>query len=173
VLRGLYARKLKGHPLEFKAYRILYLIHTCNRADMNDLLADLTKAEKLDDAVKHALDVRTATTLGNYHRLYQLYNTAPNMGVYLMDVFIGRERLAALAMLCRAYKNNVPIKFVANELGLGDNQLVQFIIDNGGTAFVQKSAKAELELVTSPQSIFHFQAAKDAAFRKVDIKGQI
>lgn len=104
-LRALYSQKLGGHPMEFKAYRILYFIHTCNRTDMNDVLADLTTAEKRDEAVKHALDARSALALGNYHRFFQLYLDTPNMGAYLMDMFVGRERLAALANICKAYAN--------------------------------------------------------------------
>lgn len=101
-LRALYAQKLGGHPTEFKAYRILYFIHTCNRTDMNDVLADLTPTDKLEPAVKHALDVRSALALGNYHRFFQLYLETPNMGAYLMDMFVERERLAALASICKS-----------------------------------------------------------------------
>ena len=101
-LRALYSQNLGGHPMEFKAYRILYFIHTCNRTDMNDVLADLTTAEKNDPAVKHALDARSALALGNYHRFFQLYLLTPNMGAYLMDMFVSRERLAALANICKA-----------------------------------------------------------------------
>lgn len=102
-LRALYSQRLGGHPLEFKAYRILYFIHTCNRTDMNDVLADLTPAERKDPAVKHALEVRSALALGNYHRFFRLYLDTPNMGAYLMDMFVDRERLAALANICKAY----------------------------------------------------------------------
>ena len=102
-LRALYSQHLGGHPTEFKAYRILYFLHTCNRTDMNDVLADLTPAEKRDVAVKHALDARSALALGNYHRFFQLYLETPNMGAYLMDMFVARERLAALSNICRSY----------------------------------------------------------------------
>ena len=100
-LRALYSQCSGGHPEEFKAYRILYFIHTCNRVDMNDVLADLTAAEKKDPAVKHALDARSALALGNYHRFFKLYLETPNMGAYLMDMFVARERLAALTTICR------------------------------------------------------------------------
>lgn len=101
-LRGLYSQNLVGHPTEFKAYRILYFIHTCNRTEMNDILADLTSAEKNDPSIKHALDARSALALGNYHRFFQLYLLTPNMGAYLMDMFVSRERLAALSNICKA-----------------------------------------------------------------------
>jgi hypothetical protein len=102
-LKALYKLGLKGKPNEFTAYRILYFIHTANRTELNNALADLTAAEKKDKAIKHALDVRSALALGNYHRFFQLYNDTPNMGAYLMDMFVGRERLAALCNICKAY----------------------------------------------------------------------
>ena len=99
-LRALYAQHLEGHPEEFKAYRILYFMHTCNRTDMNDVLADLTPVEKKDPSIKHALETRSALALGNYHRFFQLYLETPNMGAYLMDMFVTRERLVALSNIC-------------------------------------------------------------------------
>lgn len=101
-LRSLYALGLKGNPIEFKAYRILYFIHTANRTGLNDTLADLTAAEKEERAIKHALDVRSSLALGNYHKFFQLYLDTPNMGAYLMDMFVVRERLAALCNICKA-----------------------------------------------------------------------
>jgi SAC3 family protein LENG8/THP3 len=100
-LRALYGQNLGGHPMEFKAYRILYFMHTCNRTDMNDVLSELTLTDKTDRAVKHALEVRSALALGNYHRFFQLFLETPNMGAYLMDMFVARERLAALASICK------------------------------------------------------------------------
>jgi SAC3 family protein LENG8/THP3 len=101
-LRYLYALGLKGNPIEFKAYRILYFIHTANRSGLNEALADLTPAEKSELPIKHALDVRSALALGNYHKFFQLYLDTPNMGAYLMDMFVARERLAALCNICKS-----------------------------------------------------------------------
>lgn len=101
-LRALYKRKLGGCAEEFTAYRILYIIYTCNRTDMNDLLADLTPADKQKSGVQHALQVRSALASGNYHRFFRLYLDTPFMGGYLLDLIIQRERLAAMAALCKA-----------------------------------------------------------------------
>lgn len=101
-LMALYKLGLKGNPNEFKAYRILYFIHTANRLALNDALADLTTAEKSEPSIKHALDVRSALAMGNYHRFFQLYQEPPVLGGYLMDMFVGRERLAALCNVCKA-----------------------------------------------------------------------
>ena len=102
-LRALYRLNLAGRPEECTAYRSLYFIYTCNRTDMNDVLADLTPAEKKMPGVKHALQVRAALASGNYHKFFRLYDEAPFMGPYLLDMFIERERLAALAAICKAY----------------------------------------------------------------------
>ena len=101
-LRALYKLNLGGKPEEFTAYRILYIIFTCNRTDMNDVLADLTSADKQKPGVQHALQVRSALASGNYHRFFRLYDEAPFMGGYLLDMFVERERLAALAAICKA-----------------------------------------------------------------------
>ena len=101
-LRALYKKPLGGSAEEFTAYRILYIIYTCNRTDMNDLLADLTPADKQKDGVQHALQVRSALASGNYHKFFRLYLDTPFMGGYLLDLIIQRERLAAMAALCRA-----------------------------------------------------------------------
>ena len=100
-LRALYKSNLGGKPEEFVAYRILYYIYTCNRTDLNDVLADLTIADKQKSGVQHALKVRSALASGNYHRFFRLYDDAPFMGPYLLDMFIQRERLAAMAAICR------------------------------------------------------------------------
>ncbi|KAL6155190.1 hypothetical protein ACJBU6_06786 [Exserohilum turcicum] len=102
-LKSLYGQKLGGNPAEFKAYRILYFVYTCNKTDMNDMLAELTLADKTHPWIKHALDVRSSLALGNYHKFFRLYLEAQNMGAYLMDMFIERERLNALANISRGY----------------------------------------------------------------------
>ncbi|CAG8730376.1 8284_t:CDS:1, partial [Racocetra fulgida] len=57
---------------------------------------------KNDEAIKHALEVRSTLATSNFHKFFQLYLKAPNMGAYLMDHFIERERIAALQTLCKA-----------------------------------------------------------------------
>lgn len=100
-LRALYKRGLGGHPMEFLAYRILYFIYTRNWTAINDTLADLSEEAKANPAVKHALEVRSALARGNYHRFFMLYLDTPNMGAYLMDMFVERERLTAISCICR------------------------------------------------------------------------
>ncbi|KAL8720269.1 MAG: hypothetical protein Q9225_002837 [Loekoesia sp. 1 TL-2023] len=161
-LRALYAQNLGGHPTEFMAYRILYFLHTSNRTDMNDVLADLTPTEKQDKAVKHALDTRSALALGDYHRFFQLYLDTPNMGAYLMDMFVARERLSALSAICRAYKPDVKLRFITEELGFeSDDESARFICDNGAQQYLEER-DAGVYLLTGKASNF-FEPALAAA----------
>lgn len=85
---------------------------------MNAILSELTAAPDMRSsaAVKHALAVRSALFLHNYHSLFRLYGSAPNMGGYIMDQFIARERLAALRTICRAYRPSVPVSHLTSLL---------------------------------------------------------
>ncbi|KAI4094634.1 MAG: hypothetical protein LQ344_002105 [Seirophora lacunosa] len=164
-LRALYAQKLGGHPAEFMAYRILYFLHTSNRIDMNDVLADLTPTEKQDRAVKHALETRSALALGNYHRFFELYLDTPNMGAYLMDMFVARERLAALSAICRAYKPDIKLRFVTEELGFeSDDESARFIWDHGAQHLLEERDDG-VRLVTGKASTFFEPALKAASAR--------
>ncbi|CAL3971538.1 unnamed protein product [Diplocarpon coronariae] len=171
-LRALYAQGLAGSAVEFKAYRILYFIHTSNRTALNDVLADLTTAEKEEKAIKHALGVRSALALGNYHRFFRLYLDTPNMGAYLMDMFVVRERLVALSSICKCYKPDLRLRYITEELGFeSDGDAAQFICDYNGQHLLEERAN-ELRFISSKAGPL-FEAAKSEAFRTVDIKGQI
>ncbi|KAI0200025.1 SAC3/GANP/Nin1/mts3/eIF-3 p25 family-domain-containing protein [Astrocystis sublimbata] len=170
-LRALYKAGIKGNPIEFKAYRILYFIHTANRTALNDAIADLTSAEKEEPAVKHALNVRSALALGNYHKFFQLYLDVPNMGAYLMDMFIKRERLAALANMCKAFKPELKLRYVTEELAFeSDAEAAQFIIDYDEELLQERDDHIFFLTGKAGQT---FENARAQAFSRVDLKGQI
>lgn len=52
--------------------------------------------------MQHALKVQTTLATSNYHAFFKLYTDAPNMGGYMMDHFVPRERIAALATMSKA-----------------------------------------------------------------------
>ncbi|KAL8940556.1 MAG: hypothetical protein Q9216_002743 [Gyalolechia sp. 2 TL-2023] len=171
-LRALYAQNLGGHPTEFVAYRILYFLHTSNRTDMNDVLADLTPTEKQDKAVKHALETRSALALGDYHRFFQLYLDTPNMGAYLMDMFVARERLVALCAICRAYKPHVKLRFITEELGFeSDDESARFICDHGAQQYLEER-DAGVFLLTG-KALNSFDPALTAASARPDSKAYV
>ena len=72
-------------------------------ADLNLYVGQLTPKQRSDPAVQHALAVQRALAMGNYHSLFDLYLNAPNMGAYIMDHFIDRERVRALLVMTKAY----------------------------------------------------------------------
>ena len=73
------------------------------RSDLTTALARLTKEEKSDPAIKHALLIRSAWALSNYHTFFQLYLSAPNMSGYLLDLFVQRERVQALKAMVKSW----------------------------------------------------------------------
>ncbi|CAK4032001.1 Hypothetical predicted protein [Lecanosticta acicola] len=189
-LRALYRLKLGengtsgGRQDEFTAYRILYLIYTRSRADMNNMLADLTTADKKGSFVQLALKVRAALASGNYHRFFQLYSQSQNRNMvpYLMDMFIERERLGAMAAMCRAYKPDVSSLFLTQELAFeceeaelfeGDvhQACLDFVARYSGDRLIQPKDDDIRVLTGKAGNIF--EDAKKAAFGSVDIKGQI
>ena len=66
------------------------------------VMREMTDDEKLEECIKHAMQVRSALATGNYVRFFKLYLDAPNMGKYLMDVFIEKHRILCLRSLCLA-----------------------------------------------------------------------
>lgn len=72
-------------------------------ADITTELAYLTRELKADPCVAHALALRAAWALGNYHRFFRLYCHAPCMSGYLVDKFADRERKAALKAMIKTY----------------------------------------------------------------------
>ncbi|KAK9239831.1 SAC3/GANP/Nin1/mts3/eIF-3 p25 family-domain-containing protein [Lipomyces kononenkoae] len=169
-LRSLYEKNIAGHPIEFLAYRILYLIHTRNRSDMNDLLIELTDEQKADDAIAHALRVRDAVTDQDYHSLMKLYLSAPNMGGYIMDSFIDRERHAALEIICKAFRPDVPLRFLTDEMGFeSDKSCYEFLEKHALHQFIDESS---LRLRTK-DAYATTQTNRTTAFKRIDIKGQI
>lgn len=71
--------------------------------DITTELAYLTRELKADPCVAHALALRAAWALGNYHRFFRLYCHAPCMSGYLVDKFADRERKAALKAMIKTY----------------------------------------------------------------------
>ena len=70
-----------------------------------------------------------------------------------------------------SYKVQVKLRFVTEELGFeSDEESARFICEYGGQAYLEEGA--EVKLLTG-KALNFFDPAKDAAFRKVDIKGQI
>ncbi|KAJ3024936.1 UNVERIFIED_CONTAM: hypothetical protein HDU68_007634 [Siphonaria sp. JEL0065] len=116
-LKELYRHRIQGCKDEFLGYRILYMVFTMNRTEQVRILSDLTPEETAAPSVQHALGVRMAVSTGDYHTLFKLYNSSPFMSIYLMDLFIERERIKALKTISRAFRPQLKVSYLARELG--------------------------------------------------------
>ncbi|KAF2637500.1 hypothetical protein P280DRAFT_407354 [Massarina eburnea CBS 473.64] len=175
-LKELYEQNLPGNAAEFTAYRILYIVYTCNKVDMNDVLAELTAADKVQPWIKHALDVRSSVACGNYHKFFQLYLNTPNMGSYLIDMFVERERLHALANISKAYMT-VALRFLTDELSFdNDDACCEFLTSIGAQHLldskIDQTGNRQIRIKTREGAAL-FEGLRKTAFRVVDIKGQI
>lgn len=72
-------------------------------SDLTTILAALSLEDKNDECIQHALKVRSAWWLGNFHAFFKLYRTAPRMSAFLMDLFVARERKKALKFMIKSY----------------------------------------------------------------------
>ncbi|OCH90997.1 hypothetical protein OBBRIDRAFT_818983 [Obba rivulosa] len=173
MLRNLYELGIPGKVEEFTAYRILMLLHGRNRSDLNLYVGQLTDAQKLDPAVRHALNVQRALAMGNYHALFELYLNAPNMGAYIMDHFIDRERVRALIVMTRAYRI-LSLSFIQSELAFDTLAAARDFLSEHGAAFFQNpnSPDSEKTLDCKPAGAPLAQVFEEK-YRKVQIKGAV
>ncbi|KAK6029879.1 SAC3/GANP family protein [Ostertagia ostertagi] len=112
---------------EFIAYRLLYYIAMANTLDISSLLKGLTDSLRTDECVLFAMRVRRAVSLGNYPTLFRLYNSAPKMCPYLMDLFVERERKAALVQVFKAFRPTISVSKVSEWLGMSESSLVEWL----------------------------------------------
>ncbi|XP_076827031.1 leukocyte receptor cluster member 8 homolog [Brachyhypopomus gauderio] len=115
-LKALYKDCPSSNIGEFTAYRLLYYIFTRNSGDLTTELVYLTPELREDPCVSHALALRAAWALGNFHRFFQLYKRAPRMAAYLIDKFVERERKLALGAILKTFRPSVPVEYVQSSL---------------------------------------------------------
>jgi len=116
-LRMLYSEGISGNKMEFVAYRLLYMITQNNAIDIRKLLGELAPSARTDPCVAHALQVREAVALSNWHSFFKLYSNAPNAGaVHMMDNFLTEMRVLALQQISKAFRPEIPVSWIQKQL---------------------------------------------------------
>uniref|UniRef100_A0A0N5AIX6 PCI domain-containing protein n=1 Tax=Syphacia muris TaxID=451379 RepID=A0A0N5AIX6_9BILA len=115
------------NEFEFTAYRLLYYIAAANTIDQASLLLELKEEAREDRCVAYALKVREAWAMSNYVRLFKLYNEAPRMASYVMDLFMERERKAALSAFLKSYRPSISVSALMNKLSMSETDLCEWL----------------------------------------------
>ncbi|KAF9522675.1 SAC3/GANP/Nin1/mts3/eIF-3 p25 family-domain-containing protein [Crepidotus variabilis] len=174
TLKTLYDLGIPGKVEEFTAYRILMFLHGRNRSELNLYVGQLTHHQKADPAVVHALEVQRALAMGNYHKLCQLYMTAPFMGPYIMDHFIDRERVKGLMVMAKAYRT-APLPFLQRTFGFDTLEDARtFLIDHKVGAFFTNPNSPDSEKILDCKAMSsELTKAFEERYRKIAIRGAI
>ncbi|KAH8862700.1 Leukocyte receptor cluster member 8 [Schistosoma japonicum] len=98
-----------GRLLEFTAYRLLYYIFTLDILGINTIMAGLRPTHKTNPCIAFALKLRSAWSLSNYHRFFQLLYPAtedqqpPLRCKHVVNWFVDRERKEAIRLTFKVY----------------------------------------------------------------------
>ncbi|KAK3752196.1 hypothetical protein QZH41_019341 [Actinostola sp. cb2023] len=137
-LKSLYDNNVDGNIIEFTSYRLLYHLLTNSVLDYSTDILKLKEQQKQTVPIKHALRLCSAWALSNYHTFFQLYLCAPNMSGYLIDLFVKRERVAAIKVMIKSYRPTLPVAFIQSELGFTDEEECnKFLLEIGATLTAQ------------------------------------
>ncbi|KAF5336012.1 hypothetical protein D9611_006175 [Ephemerocybe angulata] len=153
TLDSLYALGIQGKEEEFIAYKILSMVRrNYSESDLNVHPGRLTPQQKADTAIRHALDVQKALEGGDYHAFFNLYDDAPNMGGFIMDSFLERERTKALLIITETYRHEVPLPFLTKELAFeNEEETIEFLVKHDANTFkIQHPDAKEKILVCKP-----------------------
>lgn len=173
VLKTLYNKKAlinSPNELEFKSYRILYLLFTKNFNLISTIKLSLSDQDKLNPFISQSLKIVEASIKSNYHQLFKLYSKSENTTKDLLNCFINNERIKAMAIICTSYKI-LNMEFLLSELHFSDeNDCLKFIALQKLDQFIElknenlylNTSKARPTVLTSLKST-----------QKIDIKGQI
>jgi len=160
--------------------------------DLNLFVGQLTPEQKSNPCVLHALNVQRALSMGNYHLFFSLYNTVPNMGGYIMDHFVERERIRALLVMTKScvplrmmlptkpqllHPNryiSVPLVFIVKELAFENvSEALDFLASHDCAIFTDPNHPDAEKVFDCKSASAPLVKLMEEKFRKVQIKGAI
>lgn len=72
--------------------------------------------------MKHALLVRQASLLENYHVFFKLYRSTPNLGRCIIDLMLDSWRFKAMQRMLKSYKPIIEVNFITAELSFDSSE---------------------------------------------------
>lgn len=175
--------------LEFKCYRIIYMIMMGNYSEVYKLKLELysyktqvmgKKQSELLNCIDQAFSLQSDQIHGDYHSFFKTYNffkSTPvmNLGYHLIKNFlVTKERIKSLNVISKSYRK-LPLSFLKDELQFSSDEADD--IDNLNTFLI----KYNLNQCIVSDKDFDCAASRGIlqsivvhnGFRKIDIKGQI
>ena len=154
-LKTLYEFIPSDDQYEFLGYLILYQIYIENTTELQQTLSRLPCDSYKHPVVDHALKVRRAWSLCNYHKFFHLYKNAPAMSAKVMDWFVDRERKQAMKMIAKSYRPNVPIEFLSEQLAFGNTDDCLKFATQHAPGYDIKPQQQHLNQQQQPQQQIH------------------
>lgn len=103
-----------------------------------------------------------AVAEGDYHSFFRLHITAPLMSGYLMDYMVSPMRVVALQRICKAYRPDISLSFVLNEVGYTDIEMKEgkkwiqdagFKLTQDGKTLVTTESEIKREMLQKHNSL--------------------
>ncbi|KAH8862705.1 Leukocyte receptor cluster member 8 [Schistosoma japonicum] len=123
-----------GRLLEFTAYRLLYYIFTLDILGINTIMAGLRPTHKTNPCIAFALKLRSAWSLSNYHRFFQLLYPAtedqqpPLRCKHVVNWFVDRERKEAIRLTFKVFRPTISLSFLSKLVGFSSTALCKDFI---------------------------------------------
>jgi len=105
---------------EFVAYRLLYFVVTDSSVNITRELGRLSPSLRDTEAVRHALAVREAVTMGDWVTLQHLSQdrVAPNLSRALVDHVVADMRRHTFECIVKSFRPTVSLQWVAEQVGM-------------------------------------------------------
>mmetsp|Transcript_5247 Transcript_5247/g.8116 ORF Transcript_5247/g.8116 Transcript_5247/m.8116 type:complete len:393 (-) Transcript_5247:233-1411(-) len=123
---------------EFLAYRLLYAL--VQNASVTDALGDASRLG--GPSCKHAMMVCISISHCDYHSFFRLYESAPHLGVYLMDFLLQRMRLEGYKRIIAAYRPTVSVEFLKKTLLFSDVEETRRFLKECKAKFIKEKGRA-------------------------------
>mmetsp|Transcript_4919 Transcript_4919/g.15447 ORF Transcript_4919/g.15447 Transcript_4919/m.15447 type:complete len:490 (-) Transcript_4919:856-2325(-) len=142
---------------EFLAYRILYYVWLSTSTkeaatELLPILRDMPDEAWTDPAVNHALQVQQALQLGNYATFFRRYTDAPNMGAYILDLFVDDVRLDAAHRIVKAFRPTTTLPAVG--LPFLDSNHVTAVCSSDDSWVFSARTPSRMPMPLSRESVF-------------------